>query len=66
MNKDKTEKQVYEAKGMAMMILGGYSQVETAKEYGTTKQTVERRLHMIGHTYRGLVEIREARKKQGG
>lgn len=61
---DKAQKQVYEAKGMALMIFDGYSKDETAEAFDVSKRTVERRLHMIGHTYCGLVEIREARKKK--
>lgn len=66
MDKDKTEKQVYEAKGMALMIFDGYSKDETAEAFDVSKRTVERRLKMIGRTYRELVEIREKRKKKQG
>ncbi len=65
MDKDKEEKQVYEAKGMALMVYDGYTEAEIAEAFGVRAYVVERRLHMIGHTYRELVEIREKRKQSG-
>lgn len=52
----------YEAKSMAQFILEGHNLQETANEYGTSRETVRRRLRNIGYTYAELRELYEKRQ----
>lgn len=54
----------YEAKCMAHFILEGHDEQETADEFDTSRETVRRRLKMLGYTYADLVEFRETKKKE--
>lgn len=60
------ESYIYEAKAMAKFILEGHDQVETAKEFDTSRKTVTYRLKSIGHTYTDLKELADQRSKRQG
>lgn len=53
-----------EAKEMAKCILKGYSVQQTADEFETSKETVRRRIKLLGLTTECLVEIRKNRQSK--
>ncbi len=63
--KNKTDKDLCIARDMVIcMVKEGLSEAETAKEFGTSKDMVRRRIKMLGYTYADLVELREHEKRR--